>query len=92
MPDGDVALHRGQRLLVEDLADQPEILEHQHLRPVGDRDARGLLAAMLQRVEAEVGQFGDLLSGGPDAEYAAFFTGRILIRHWQLCGHGAAAP
>ena len=47
MADRDVALHRGQRLLVEDLADQPEILEHQHLRTVGDGDAGGLLAAVL---------------------------------------------
>ena len=92
VPDGDVALHRGQRLLVEDLADQTEILEHQHLRSVGDGDARGLLAAMLQGVEAEVGQLGDLFPGGPDSEYTAFFAGRILVGHWQLCGHGAAAP
>jgi hypothetical protein len=29
--DGDVAIHRGQRLLIEDLADQAEVLEHEHL-------------------------------------------------------------
>ena len=47
MPDGDVALHGAERLLVEDLADQPEILEYQHLRAVGDRDACGFLTSVL---------------------------------------------
>ena len=92
MADRDVAFHRGQRLLVEDLADQPEVLEHQHLRAVGDRDAGGLLAAVLQRVEAVVGQLGDVFAGRPYAEYAAFFAGRILVRYWLLDGHSAAAP
>ena len=47
MPDGDVALHGGQRLLVEHLADQAEVLEHQHLRTVGDGDTCRFLAAVL---------------------------------------------
>ena len=50
MPDGDVAFHRRQRLLVEYLTDQTEILEYQHLRSVCDGDAGGLLAAVLQRI------------------------------------------
>jgi hypothetical protein len=29
--DRDVALHRGKGLLVEDLADQAEVFENQHL-------------------------------------------------------------
>ncbi len=74
MPDRDVALHRGQRLLIEDLADQPEVLEHQHLRAVCDRDTCGFLAAVLQGVQAVIGELGDLFAGRPHAEYAAFFS------------------
>src|SRR5271165_3520642 len=92
MPDSDVAFHRRQRLLVEYLTDQTEILEHQHLRSVCDGDAGGLLAAVLQRIKPVVGQFGDFFTGGPYAEYAALFAGRILVGHWLLGGHGAAAP
>ena len=75
MADGDVALHRRQRLLVEHLADQAEILEDQHLGAVGDGDAGGFLPAVLQRVQAEVSEFGDLFTGGPDPEYATLFAG-----------------
>ena len=92
MPDRDVALHRRQRLLLEDLTDQAEILEHQHLRTVCDRDAGGFLAAVLQRVEAEVGHLGDFFAGGPYAEYTAFFAGWVLVGYGLLDGHGAAAP
>ena len=67
--------HGGQRLLVEDLADQAEVLEDQHLRAVGDGDARRLLAAVLQRVQAVVGELGDFFARRPDAEYATLFAG-----------------
>ena len=92
MPDGDVALHGRQRLLLENLADQAEVLEHQHLGPVGHGDAGGLLAAVLQRVQPEIGEFGDLFAGGPYAEYTAFFAGRVFLGQWLLGGHGRAAP
>ena len=92
MPDGDVALHGRQGLLVENLADQTEVLEHQHLRPVRHGDAGGLLAAVLQRVQPVIGEFGDFLAGRPYAEYTAFFAGRVFLGHWLLGGHGRAAP
>ena len=38
--------------------------------PVADRDPGRLLAAVLQGVEAEVGELGHLLAGGPDTEDA----------------------
>ena len=75
MADRHVSGHRPQGLLVEHLADQAEILEHQYLGTVGDRDPGGLLAAVLQCVEAVVGELGDFLTGSPDAEDAAFFPG-----------------
>ncbi len=78
MPDGNVALHGGQRLLVEDLAHQPQVLEDQYLGAVGDGDAGSFLSAVLQRVQAVVGELGDFLAGGPHSEYAALFAGGIL--------------
>ncbi len=87
MPDGDVALHGRQRLLVEHLADQAQVLEDQHLGAVGDGDTGGFLAAVLQRVQAVVGEFGDFLARGPDPEYAAFFAGRVQVLHGFLDGH-----
>ncbi len=89
MADGDVALHRGQRLLIEDLADQAEVLEHEDLRTVGDGDARRFLAAVLKRVQAVVGEFGDLFARRPDAEYATLFAGFLI---GLLTGHDRAAP
>ena len=70
-PIGDVPWQRVQGRLVEDLADQAHVLVDQDLLAVADGDAGGLLAAVLQGVEAEIGELGDLLAGGPDAEDAA---------------------
>ena len=94
VPDGDVALHGGQRLLVEHLADQAEILEHQHLGAVGDGDARGLLATVLQRIQAVVGELRHFFAGRPDPEYAAFFfrlvhLARAARRSRSGCSLGA---
>ena len=88
MTDRDVSGHCGQRLLVEHLADQPEILEHQHLRSVRDGDTGRFLSAVLQCVEAVVGEFRDFFAGSPDAEDAALLAGRVF----QLAGHGMGAP
>ena len=84
MTHGDVTRHGGQSLLVEHLTDQTEVFEHQYLRPVGDGDTGRLLAAVLQRVQAVVGELCDFLTRSPDAEYAALFFGGIF----QLAGHG----
>ena len=80
VPDREVALERVERGLVEDLRDQPHVLVDQDLAAVADRDPGGLLAAVLQRVEAEVGQLGDVLAGRPDAEDAAGVLGALLLR------------
>ena len=39
---------------------------------------------MLQGVEPEVGQFGDVLTRGPHAEYAAGILGCAVITHLAL--------
>ncbi len=47
MPDGHVAGQAGQRHLVEDLGDQPQLLEDEDGPAVGDGDARRLLTPVL---------------------------------------------
>ena len=73
--DGDVALQRAQHLLVEDLADQAEVLVDDGAPPVGHGHARRLLPPVLEGVEAVVGEVGDVLARGPDAEDATLFGG-----------------
>ncbi len=86
VPDRDVAFHGGQGLLVEHLADQAQVFEHQHLGAVGDGDPGSLLPAVLQCVEAVVGELGNVLAGCPDAEYAALFAGGVF-HLGLLAGH-----
>jgi hypothetical protein len=78
VPDGQVTGHAGQGALVEDLRDQPEVLEDQDGAAVADRHAGGLLAAVLQGVEAVVGEVGDVLARRPDAEDAALLPDGIV--------------
>ena len=89
--DGEVALERGQRGLVEDLGDQAHVLVDQDLAAVADRDAGRLLAAVLQGVEAEVGELRDVLAGGPDPEDAARVL-RSLVVGVEGGGQPAVAP
>ena len=72
MADRHLALERAQLLLVEDLVDQALVAHRHDVAVLGGRDAGGLLAAMLERVEREVGQPRHLLLRGDDAEDAAF--------------------
>ncbi len=79
--DGDVAGERVQRVLVEDLRHEPHVFVDEDLLAVAGRDAGRLLAAVLQRVEAEVAEFGDFFAGCPDPEYAARVLRAFLA--WQ---------
>ena len=58
--DRGVADERLQLGLVEDLRDEAHLAQRRHAPPVGDRDARALLPAVLQRVHAEVGEPRDV--------------------------------
>ena len=78
--DREVALERVERRLVEDLRDQAHVLVDQDLAAVADRDAGRLLAAVLQGVEPEVGQLGDVLPGRPDTEDAAGVLRALVVR------------
>ncbi len=76
--DGQVPDHARQRRLVEDLRDQAQLLVDHDRAAVADRHPGRLLPAVLQRVEAVVGQLGDVLAGRPDAEDAALLTDGCL--------------
>ena len=72
VPDRGFALEGLQLLLVEDLGHQAEVPERGDVAALAGRDARGLLAAVLQRVEREVGEPGDFALRRVDAENATF--------------------
>jgi len=71
--DGENAAQRGEYLLGEDIGDQSHGAVTAEALAIGTDDAGGLLAAMLQSVQAEVGELL-CLRMGMDGDYAAFFT------------------
>ena len=71
MPDGHLAAQRAQLLLVEHLVDEALVAHRHDVAALGRGDARRLLAAVLQRVEGEVGEPGDIRAWSVDAEHAA---------------------
>ena len=78
MADRDVSAQTGQGGLVEDLGHQAEVLVDGDTGAVADRDPGRLLAPVLQRVEAEVGELRDLFAAGPDPEDSAFVLRALL--------------
>ena len=71
MPDRELALEPAEVLLVEDLRDEAHLAEHGQVAAVRDGDPGRLLAAVLERVQAEVREPGDVAVGRADAEDAA---------------------
>ena len=71
MPDGDVPAQGVQHGFVENLRHQAHVLVDHDPDAIADGYARGLLAAVLQGVQAKVGKLGDFLAGRPDTEHAA---------------------
>ena len=91
--DRHVALQRPQLLLVEDLGHQPGVAHRGDVAALAGGDPGRLLAAVLQRVEAEVGEPGDIVPGGVDAEDPAFIAGAIAVGREPLeGGQGARFP
>ncbi|GAA5006593.1 hypothetical protein GCM10025734_46840 [Kitasatospora paranensis] len=78
MSDGDMPVQRPQGGLVEDLGHEAHVLEDENLGAVAHCNARGFLSAVLQGIEAEVRELGDLLAGSPDTEDAASVLGAFL--------------
>ena len=75
MADGKLTLERLEGRFVEDLGHQAHVFVDQDLIAVADCDASRLLAPVLERIQAEVGELGDLFAGGPHAEDAAGVLG-----------------
>ena len=69
--DGEVAGQPVEHPVVEHRRDETGVLDGDQLGAVGHRHAGGLLAAVLQGEQPEIGQVGDGLAGGVDAEDAA---------------------
>ena len=76
--DPDVTLQCGERRLVEDLSDEAHVLVDDDARAVGDRDAGCFLATVLEGVQAEEDELGDLFTRRPYAEETTLFAGRIV--------------
>ncbi len=62
MPDGDIAVQLPEDLLVEDAREQAHLPVADDRAAVGDGDPGGLLAAVLQGVQAEVSNAGHIVA------------------------------
>ena len=71
MADRHVPLQSAQPLLVEHLVHEPLVAHRHDVAALGGRDAGGLLPAVLERVQREVGETGDVAPRGADTEDAA---------------------
>src|SRR5690349_12873841 len=71
---------RGQRRLVEVLTDMSYDMIVQNLRPVTDRDPRRLLAPVLQGIQSEVGELGNLFTRRPDPEHPTSILRTQILR------------
>src|SRR5262249_50920745 len=74
-----VALERPQLLLVEDLGDEARVAQGRDVAALAGRDPGRLLAAVLEGVEPEVGEAGDVVAGRVHAEDAALIARSIAL-------------
>ena len=77
--DRHVAGERLEAALVEHLGDQPQLALGRDVAALAGRDAGRLLAAVLERVEREVGEPGNVELGGVDTEYPALVAGTVTF-------------
>ena len=63
MANRHVAVERPQLLLVEDLGDEARVAQRGDVPALAARDPGRLLAAVLQRVQREVGEPGHIVAG-----------------------------
>ena len=88
-PIARVAVQAAQLLLVEDLRDEAHVAQHRQAAVVGDGDPGGLLAAVLEREEPEVGDARDVALGRADAEDAAH---QATVPSSRRCGQSGCSP
>ncbi len=79
MADRHVAIERSQLLLVEDLRDEAGVAQGGDLPALAGGDPGRFLAAVLERVEREVGEPGDLAAGRVDAEDPALVARAVAV-------------
>ena len=89
--DRHVAVERAQLLLVEDLRDEPGVAQRGDVAALARRDPGRLLAAVLERVEREVGELRDLLAGRVHAEDAALVARAVAVGNGRESGPFRAA-
>ena len=88
-----MSFERLESRLVENLRDQPHVLVDHDVVSVADRNARRLLAAVLQGIQAVVRQFGNLIARSPHPKNTAcvlrsFFTGQQVVGEESItAGH-----
>ena len=98
MPHGHEPLERGQRGFVEHLRDQSQVLRRHHRLAVAHGDARALLAAMLQGLQAEARHARDVLTRSEHAEDGALLLQPVGTLRAAKAGamskdaHAAASP
>ena len=86
--DRQLAAERAQVVLLEDLADEAQrALGDDVAVAVGGRDAGRLLAAVLERVEREVRQPGDVVAGRVYPEDPAFVARAVTVVEGLVCRH-----
>ena len=86
MTDRDVARQRLQLLFAEDVSNEPHVAHDREATGVRDGDSRRLLAAMLERVEAEVGKPRDVALVRADPEDAAHQSSASQARRSSSTG------
>jgi hypothetical protein len=82
--DCHVALQRPQLLLVEDLGDEAGVPQGGDVAALAGGDPGRLLAAVLQRVEAEVGEARDVVPGCVYAKHPALVAGAVAVAENRL--------
>ena len=89
VPHRQVAAERAQLLLVEHLRDEAEVAHGHDLAGLARGDARGLLAAVLKRVQREVREAGDVGLRRVDAEDAALVARSVAMVELGIHALGA---
>ena len=82
--DRPIAREAAQGRLVEDIVHQAELTEDRDLSPVAGGDAGALLAAVLERVQGEVGEPRDVPPRGVDRDNPALLA-------WGFSDHASAS-
>src|SRR3954463_15213567 len=93
MAHGTLARQRPQLALVEHLRDEAEVAHGHDVTVLRGGDAGRLLAAVLQRVEPEVGESGDVGARREDAEDSTLVARPVAVAgQWEVHENLAGMP